>query len=135
MSKIGISVGLLGAVVNLAGLFGGYTAMILLVGYILLFEENDWLKKAAVKAMLIMVSFAFLITLIGLIPDVFSWISSVISVFGGSFNYSFVSSLVSVFTKALDIIRTCLFLALGLKALNQGTISVPFVDKLVEKNF
>lgn len=49
-TKLGISVGLLGTMVYFAALFGGYTPVILLAGYVLLFEENEWLKKAAIKA-------------------------------------------------------------------------------------
>lgn len=133
-TKLGISVGLLGAVVFFAALFGGYTPVILLAGYILLREENEWLRRAAVKAVVLMVSFGFLLNLIGLIPDLLSWLGSVVSVFGGYFNYSVISSIVSVVTKAIDIIRTCLFLLLGVKAFNQGTITVPFADRIIEKN-
>lgn len=82
-------------------------------------------------AAVLMVFFGFLLTLIGLIPDLMSWISSIVDVFDGDFNYSIVSAIVSVFTKAIDMIRTCLFLLLGAKALNQKTIAVPFVDSIL----
>lgn len=132
-SKLGVSVGLLGAMIYFAALFGGYTAVILLVGYVLLFEENEWLKKAGVKAAVMMVFFSFLINVIGLIPDFLSWISTLVSVFKGIFSYSVVSSIISVFIQALDIIRTCLFLILGVKALKQRTIGVPFVDTIINR--
>lgn len=134
-TKIGISVGLLGAAVYFAALFGGYMTTIILTGYILLCEENEWLKKSAVKAVALMMSISFAITLISLVPDVLSCISSLVAIFKGIFNYSIVSSIVSVITKALDIVRTCLFLMLGAKALNQGTVAVPFVDKIINKYF
>lgn len=134
-TKLGISVALLGAAVYFAALFGGYVAVVLLAGYVLLFEENEWLKKSAVKAVALMISISFLVTLINLIPDLLSWISSLVSVFKGSFNYSIVSSIISVITKAIDIIRTCLFLLLGVKALNQGTVAIPYVDKIINKYF
>ena len=134
-TKLGISVGLLGAAIYFAAFFGGYTAVILLVGYALLFEENEWLKKTAVKAVALMISISFLVTLIGLVPDLLYWISTLVSVFKGTFNYGAVSSVINVITGAIDIIRTCLFLILGAKALNQGTVTVPFVDKLINKYF
>lgn len=134
-TKLGISVGLLGTMVYFAALFGGYTPVILLAGYVLLFEENEWLKKAAIKAVALLVSIAFLVTVINLIPDILSWISTIVSVFKGTFNYSIVTSVISIFAKAIDIIRTCLFLTLGVKALNQGTVAVPFVDKLINKYY
>lgn len=132
-AKLGISVGLLGAAIYFAALFGGYIPVIILAGYVLLFEENEWLKKSAVKAVAVMVSISFLLTLIGLIPDLLYWISTLVSTFKGTFNYGFISSIISLITQAIDIIRTCLFLVLGLKALNQGTIAVPFVDSIVNK--
>ena len=49
-TKIGISVGVMGAVMYFASLFGGYIPMLLLAGYIFLKEENIWLRKAAFKA-------------------------------------------------------------------------------------
>lgn len=134
-TKLGISVGLLGAAIYFAAFFGGYTAVILLAGYALLFEENEWLKKTAVKAVALMISISFLVTLIGLVPDLLYWISTLVSVFKGTFNYGVVSTVINVITGAIDIIRTCLFLILGAKALNQGTVTVPFVDKLINKYF
>lgn len=134
-TKLGISAGLLGAAIYFAALLGGYTPVILLAGYVLLFEDNEWLKKSAVKAVALMISIGFMINVIGLIPDLLSWISSLVSVFKGSFNYGIVSSIISAITKAIDIVRTCLFLILGVKALNQGSIAVPFVDKIINKHF
>lgn len=137
-TKLGVSVGLLGAVIYLAALFGGYTPLILLAGYVLLFEENEWIKKSAVKAVVLMLSITFAITLIGLIPDIFSWISSLLSLIHINLGYrliSFIDSIIGIITSAIGIIKTFLFLALGLKALNQGTINVPYVDKIVDKYF
>ena len=49
-TKIGMTVGLLGAAIYFIGLFSGYLTVVLLIGYVLLFEENEWLRKSAVKA-------------------------------------------------------------------------------------
>ena len=132
-AKLGVSVGLLGAGIYLAAIFGGLTPVILMAGYVLLFEENEWLKKSAVKAIAIVLTFAFFVTVINLIPDLLRWIATLVSVFKGTFNYNVLSSIISVITQAIEIIRTCLFLLLGAKALNQGTVAVPVVDKLINK--
>ncbi len=55
-TKLGISVGLLGAAIYFMGLFSGYMVAVLLAGYVLLFEENEWLKKSAVKAIAVVLS-------------------------------------------------------------------------------
>ena len=133
-TKLGISVGLLGAAVYLLTGFSGYTVALLIAGYVLLFEENEWLKKACVKAVTLAVCFTVLSNAIGLIPDILGWVSSLANLFNGYFNYSVVSNIISLITRTLDIIRTCLFL-LGLQALNQGSVSIPVVDKLIDKYF
>lgn len=132
-TKLGISVGMLGSAIYLAGLFSGYMVAILIAGYALLFEENRWLKRSAVKAVSLMVFFSFITVLINLIPDAMNCISYVASMFGGNFHVGFISNLVSAVTSVIDVIQKVLFLALGVKALNQGTIVVPVVDKLINK--
>ena len=132
-TKLGITVGMLGAAIYLTGLFSGYVVAILMTGYVLLFEENGWLKRSAVKAVSLMVFFSFITILINLIPNAVSCIGYIAAMFGGSFHVGFISNLVSAVTSAIDIIEKLLFIGLGIKALNQGTIAVPVVDKLVSK--
>ena len=132
-TRLGISVGMLGAAIYLTGLFSGYLVAILIAGYALLFEENRWLKRSVVKAVSLMVFFSSITVLINLIPDAMNCISYVASMFGGNFHVGFISNLVSAVTSVIDVIQKVLFLALCVKALNQGTIVVPVVDKLINK--
>ncbi len=132
-TKLGVSVGLLGAAVYFSAAFGGYVAMFLVAGYVLLFEENEWLKKAAVKAVALMIAVGVLNTAIGLIPDVLNWLSSFLSIFDTYISVGKVSSFFDSIIGAISIIRTVFFLILGVKALNQGTINVPVVDNLINK--
>lgn len=132
-TKLGISVGLLGAAIYFMGLFSGYLVVALLAGYILLFEANEWLKKAAVKAVSLLVFFSLLVTVVNLIPNAISFINNIVVIFGGNFNIVVLSLIVTVVTSGLDIIERILFITLGIKALNQGTIAVPVVDKLINK--
>ena len=133
-TKLGVSVGLLGALLFFVGLFGNYVAALLVAGYILLCEENEWLRKSAVKAIVLMACFSLLSALIYLLPDVINFVSEVISLFGGVFYISFVSNLAGIASVALNIIERLLFIGLGLKALNQGTISVTAIDNLITKH-
>ncbi len=132
-TKLGVSVGLLGAAVYFSAAFGGYVAMFLVAGYVLLFEENEWLKKAAVKAVALMIAVGVLNTAIGLIPDVLNWLYSFLTVFNVYISVSTVSTIFDSIIGAISIIRTVFFLILGVKALNQGTVNVPVVDKLINK--
>lgn len=132
-TKLGISVGLLGAGLYFMGLFSGYMVTVLLAGYVLLCEENEWLKKAAVKAISVMVLFSFVSAIINLLPNAMSIIDSLVSMFGGNFYIGFISNLVNAVVTALSVIEKLLLLGLGVKALNQGTIAVPVVDGLINK--
>lgn len=132
-TKLGISVGLLGAAIYFTCLFSGYLVPVVLTGYVLLREENEWLKKNAVKAVALLASFSLLTTIIYFIPNAISFIDNTFAIFNGSFHISFLSKVVTAVLSAIDIIEKVLFIGLGLKALNQGSISVPVVDKLINK--
>lgn len=132
-TKLGISVGLLGAAIYFTGLFSGYLVAVLLTGYVLLFEENGWLKKNAVKAVALMAFFSLLTVGINLIPNVLGVISDLLGIFDVRFSYGVVNSIISVVIGIINLIERVLFILLGFKALNQGTIAVPVVDKLIGK--
>ena len=132
-TRLGITVGLMGAALYFSGLFGGYMITIILAGYVLLCEENAWLKKAAVKTVAIMMGFSLLGSLIYLIPNAIGLIDSVLNVFGGNFYLTFVSNIIDIVDNVLALAEKLLFIILGLKAFNQGNISVPVIDKLINK--
>lgn len=132
-TKLGITVGLLGAAIYFTGLFGGFLVAVVLAGYSLMFEENEWLKKNAVKAIALMVFFAMLSAVVNLIPDTISFINYVAGIFGGYVTVGILSSIASAIESAIGIIEKILFIVLGIKALNQGTVAVPVVDKLIGK--
>ena len=132
-TRLGISVGLYGAAVYFTGLFSGYLVPIILTGYVLLWEENEWLKKNTVKAVALMVLFSALTTAFNLIPDLIAFIGNIAATFGGKFGINKLNQIITVIVSAIDILQKALFIGLGVKALNQGTISVPVVDKLINK--
>ena len=66
-TKIGISAGCFGAVIYLAGVTGGLLLAVILIGYVLLVEENLWLRRCAVKAGALLFIFSMCILAIGLI--------------------------------------------------------------------
>lgn len=133
-TKLGITVGLLGAITYFAGLFSGILAMAIIAGYVLINEENEWLKKAVVKAIVLSLVFSVASTVIGLIPNAISTVNSVLGLINFDITIPFISELVSCVQTIIGFVERILFLVLGLKALNQGTISVPVVDDIVNKN-
>ena len=132
-TKLGISVGLFGALVFAAALFGGYMSSIIILGYVLLFEANEWLKKSAVKAVATLVAFSFVTAVIGLVPDAINWVANVINTFGGNVHFEFINDVFSDIKGVISILKDLVFLGLIYKALNQGTIKLPVVDDLINK--
>lgn len=134
-TKLGISVGLMGALVFLVGLVGGYVASILVAGYVLLREDNRWLKEMAIKSVTVLVGFGLVSALIGLLPEAFSFIQSFVQMFDGYLDTpAFFNQFVNVLTILLAILKTVVFVVLAWKALKQQTISVPLVDTLLKKH-
>ncbi|MDR1665010.1 MAG: hypothetical protein LBR83_08840 [Clostridiales bacterium] len=134
-TKLGISVGLLGAAAYFAGLFGGLTAVLLVAGYALLFEENEWLKIAVIKAVALSVFFSVVIAVLNLVPEAVSLLGSFLNIFTLNFHIPLISSIFSFVIMLLSVCRTLLFLLCGYKALDQGTISFGPVDQLIAKHF
>lgn len=132
-TKLGISVGVFGAFIYVAALFGGYVASILLVGYVMLMESNEWLKKTSVKALATLACFSFASLLIGVIPDALDWIASVINVFGANLYFSFINGIFNVILQFISLLKDVVFIVLIYKALNQGTLKLPVVDNLINK--
>lgn len=131
-TRLGVTVGLLGAAIYLVGLYGGVLATALLVGYVLVFEENEWLKKSAVKAFVLMMVFSAINSVIYLIPNAIEVISSIINILGIGFYPEIVYNLAGAISGVLNIVETLLFIGLALKSLNQGSIAVPVVDQLID---
>lgn len=133
-TKLGISVGLLAAITCWCGVLSGYFAVLLIVGYVLLKEEDSWLKNAVIKALLVMVLFDVAVAFINLIPNVLSWVSTLTSLFGDTKYFSEINSFVDLFTKIINIAENVFLLFLGVKALKQETVKVPVVDDFIAKH-
>lgn len=133
-TKLGISVGLLGALLYFSGLFGGYVITIIMAGYVLLAEENMWLRKASVKAVALMVVFSILPSLLSLIPGAIEIINEICALFESYFTVPYISNIINLLQNVIYFVEKLVFLGLGLKALTQGTIQIPVVDDMVNKH-
>lgn len=132
-TKLGISICMVCAGVCFTAFWGGWIATILLVGYILLFEENEWLRYNSVKAFATMVLFAVLASLISLIPDFLSWIGNIVAVFDGNFNYEIVTKIFRVLSNLVSLVEKIVFLVMGMKAFKMGSLYIPVVEGLLNK--
>ena len=134
-TKMGISVGLMGAALYLVGIFN-FLAMILLAGYVLLMEDNAWLKKSAVKVVAIVMCFALVNSILGLGSSLFGAINVIFGWFGADFTFrlSYPVNLDLLVLRSLDLLRDLVLIILAIKALTQGSLKVPLVDSIVDKN-
>ena len=140
-TKIGIPVGIMSAAiffVAIAGNFipyGRFTLVIFLAGYVLLSEEDDWLRKNAVKALVLMIAFFFFFTALSLINSIVSLIIDIFAMITRvNIEISFFYEIIYLIKKVIGYGEMALFAVLGVLSFNNGTISIPFVDKLVEKH-
>ncbi len=132
-TKLGISVGLLGAALYFMGLVN-FLGLILLAGYVLLFESNEWLRRSAVKAVAIVLGFALISVAIGISNDVFAVLNGLLSWVRISFRISWPLQLDSIVLNVVDILEKLILLLLGFKAFTQGSMNVGPIDNVIDKN-
>jgi len=132
-SKLGISIGVFAALTYLLGLFSGYVVLTLVVGYILLCETDEFLRKSAVKAMLIMLVFSLASSVLGLIPNGINILDNLFNIFGGSFHIFFVTNIISFITSILSLVQKLLLLVLAFMAWSGKNCKIPVLDDLVDK--
>lgn len=134
-SKLGISVGLFGAGIYLGNLVGGILVSILLLAYVLLFEENEWLKVSVIKATVITMLFAFVTMVVELVPRTIGTIDNLMRIFDGDFTMQFLSRITLFLNYGIGLLEMIVFLLLAVKALNQRTMSIPVVDGMIKKHY
>ena len=133
-TKLGVPVGLLAAMLFFISVFSGYTGLLLLGGYILLFEENTWLKKMVIKVVALSVVFSILFAFLNFLPNIITVIDNIVSFFSITYKVSLTSTMfyniIIILTKVQDVI----FIILGIKAMKGETIALKEIDDLAEKS-
>jgi hypothetical protein len=132
-TKLGITVGLLGAAIFFLGLIN-LIALIIVAGYVLLFETNEWLKRSAVKAVAIVIGFALISVLISFGNDIFGFFNSFFDLAHSSFRFGYPLKLNDFISTLASAVEKLIFLVLGIKALKQESISIEMIDKIVNRN-
>lgn len=137
-AKLGISVGLMGAAIYFMGLISTL-GLVILAGYVLLFEENPWLKKSAVKAVILSVAFSLISVVISSGDNVFGILNTMLDWADGPFDFikfqfKYPFDIDILLTNALDLLENILFLILGFKALRQDSIKIGFMDNFINKH-
>lgn len=132
-TKLGISVAMLAAATYFVCLFGGYVISIIMIGYILIFEDDSWLKWSAVRAGTLMIVFSVVSAIVYFVPNVFTVLSKFLDIIGTYQQFQVITNFTSLFDSIITIIEKYFFLVLGIKAIKHTTITIPVVDDLIDK--
>lgn len=133
--KIGVSAEMLGAAVCFLALFGGYTALVLAAGYILLCESDEWLRKTAVKVFALCVLFSLLLAVTGILTELVGFCEGSLALVIRSFRLSLVHDLISVLETVICLVRDILLLLMGFAALHRSSVPVPVADGIADACF
>lgn len=133
-TKLGISVTMLAAAAYLLGLFSGYLVLVLIAGYVLICETDEWLKKSVVKALVISLAFSLVSAIIGFIPNAITMVDDLFNIFGGNFSIGFISRIVIFINTVLGVLQKLLMLGLAAMAASNKTIKLPVIDDIIDKN-
>ncbi len=131
-TKIGLSVALVSAFVYLVALFGGYTPLILVTGYILIAEESTQLKKAAVTGLAVLLAASCVNFVLGLLPDLMNIVYSLLRIFKVYVHIEFIDNVVNFFSNLVYLIRSLALAALAFLSITNKSIKLPFIDKLFD---
>lgn len=133
-TKLGISVAMFGMLVCLLAGFGGYVVLGIALGYVLLVEDNLWLRRNTIKICLLVLITDFLCVMLGLVPDTISFIDGVLNIFKGSLHFSKLNEVIRVLQSGIGLIQKTILVLIAVRSINQGTVRIKFIDNLLDKH-
>ena len=133
-TKLGISIEMLGAILYVSVALFGYFGLLVVGGYIVFIEKQEFLKKCVGKAVVLMLGFTLLSTVIGIIPKILYFGMETDTFLDGVYLYlSGTYQVVAMIVVILNFIRMALFVWLGGKACKKQNGTISIVDKFIEK--
>lgn len=132
-SKLGLPAGIAAAIMYLCALFGGYVPALLAAGFILLCEEENFIRRAAVKSLVVLIACSLLNVLIYLIPNVVDIFRSMLNIFTVSFSTSFLDNSSSMLSQSLTLIKTVVLVLLAVLAFFGKSIDLKPLNKWADK--
>lgn len=131
-TKLGISIALVGAAMYFLGAIS-FIPAVLLAGYVLIAEQNEWVKRQAAKMIGIVVMFGLVNIAVGWIDDFVSVLNIIVRWFNQDVYLSVPANLTSLFRFIISVIEEVLLLIMGFKALGMKNVKIVLVDKLLDK--
>ncbi|HKM03010.1 MAG TPA: hypothetical protein VJZ04_00185 [Lachnospiraceae bacterium] len=132
-SKMGISIALVSATMFFLGAITTIPAL-LLAAYVLIREDNEWLRKTAAKMVGVIVFFGLCSLGVSLINEFFSLINIIIHWFDQYATYvSVPANLTSFCYSIISITENVLLIVMGFKALSMKYVKIKLLDNLIDK--
>lgn len=131
-TKLGISIALVGAAMYFLGMFSLIPA-VLLAGYVLIAEENEWVKRQAARMVGVVLLFGLLSIAIGWIDEFVGMLNIVVRWFNDEVYLKVPGNLTGLLQYIISIVKEVFLLVMGIMALNMKSIKFPLVDKLLDK--
>ena len=139
-SKLGLSVGLFGAILYFIGAMGhSILILVLAAGYIMLFEQSEWLKKTVIKALILSIFFGILFILVNAIMMVVFLISNTVfnmRILRNEFQFNIlniISTLSHTLPQIIRAVEVIIFAAFGFAAYKQKDIKISFIDRIINR--
>lgn len=142
-SKLGISLNLFSAILYFLGALSNIIIITIAAAYVLICEENEKLKRTAIKALLITIALSIvtylMINLLSLSAHIFNVIQNFRLIDNSSFNTNFYfSNLVQYIqmsaNQILSIIQILIPVVLGFRAYRQKDIKIKWIDNILDKH-
>lgn len=135
-TKLGISAGLIVAGIYLSFVLNLPLAAVIIAGYVLITESNEWLRRNALKAIILYFGASVVCAIINFVPD---FIVSLNSMFNIDINvlHSVSSTINGIFygiSGLIGLVMKVLFLILAIMAVNQGSANLGGIEKFVDKS-
>lgn len=131
-TKLGVSIALVGAAMYFLGAIS-FIPAVLLAGYVLIAEQNEWLKRQAAKMIGVVVFFGLLSIAVGWIDDFVYILNIIVRWFDNSVYLSVPANLTTLCQYIISLAKEIFLLVMGFMALGMKNVKLGVVDKQLDK--
>lgn len=132
-TKLGVSIALVGAAMYFLGAYS-FIPAVLLAGYVLIAEQNEWLKRQAAKMIGVVLLFGILSIAVSWLDDVVSVLNIIIHWFDKGASYlSIPANLTSLCQYIISLSKEIFLIVMGFMALGMKNVKLGSIDKLLDK--
>lgn len=132
-TKLGIPVGVFAAIIYFIAVIGGYNSLIVLIlalGYVMMKEDNQWLKKAVFKALAIFLAYYVFVELINIFDNSILSLPSTLT--NGKMKAIVIPfNFINIIESLLSLVRYALLLFLGFSAFKQKDLPIASIDNVL----